>query len=315
MTRIILWRLSLALLTLFVVSVVIFSAVQLLPGDVAEQLLGAEATPATLAALRKELGLDVPAYLRYLTWAERMLVGDFGNSIATQRSISELLGSRFENTLILALGGAVVAIPTGVIFGILAALYRGRLFDKAINITTLATISFPEYFIAYILITLLSVKLGLVPSLSDLRTDMSPLERLNRLVLPVLTLAASCVGYIMRLTRAAIINVLSDAYIQMAELKGLSKWYVVVVHALPNALAPIINVVAIILAYLIVGVVIVETVFVYPGMGQLLVNSVSKRDVTVVQAVCLIFGSFYIGINLIADILSIISNPRLRQRR
>jgi peptide/nickel transport system permease protein len=229
--------------------------------------------------------------------------------------VADLIGWRFSNTIFLAASAAVIAVPLSIFLGILAALYRNSLFDRAISMTTLSAISFPEFFIAYILIALLAVQIEIFPSIANINDQMGLGEKLWAIVLPCLTLTMVTTAHMMRQTRAAIVNILASAYIEMANLKGLKRFRVIVVHAFPNALSPVINVVALNLAYLVVGVVVVEVVFVYPGLGQLLVDSVSKRDLPVVQASGLIFATTYIGMNLLADIMSIISNPRLRNPR
>ena len=311
----ILRRIGLGALTLLVISVLIFVGIELLPGDLAEEVLGQNATPETVAAFRKELKLDLPPHTRYLAWLGDLLGGDLGNSLANGRPIVDLIGWRFANTLFLAAAAAVVAVPVSILLGILAALYRNSIFDRIISMATLSTISFPEFFVAYILIALLSVQFIVFPSVSNINDQMSFWEKINAVVLPCLTLTLVVVAHMMRQTRAAIINVLSSPFIEMARLKGLRRARVVVRHAFPNALSPVINVVALNLAYLVAGVVIVEVVFAYPGMGQLLVDSVTKRDIPVVQASGLIFAATYVTLNLLADVLSIISNPRLRAPR
>ncbi|MDD9857530.1 MAG: ABC transporter permease [Gammaproteobacteria bacterium] len=295
-------RLSLGLLTLVVVSLIIFLGVSLLPGDAAQAMLGQSATPETVAALRIRMGLDQPGYIRYFTWLGGILQGDFGVSIANNREISDLLGWRFANTLFLAVLAALVSVPLALTLGILAALYRNSFYDRAVNVITLSSISTPEFFVAYILILVFAVQLGWFPSLANVGPDTLLLERIYACVLPAATLTLVVVAHMMRMTRAAIINLLASPYIEMAALKG---------HALPNAWAPIINVIVINLAYLIVGVVVVEVVFVYPGLGQLLVDSVQRRDLPVVQACSLVFAATYVLLNLTADILSILTNPRL----
>jgi peptide/nickel transport system permease protein len=308
-------RLALGFLTLFVVSLIIFLGVELLPGDLAEAILGQSATPETVAAFRKELKLDLPAHERYIEWLFGILQGDMGRSLANKREISELIGGRFGNTLFLALVAAVISVPVAVTLGVMAALYRNSIFDRAVNVVTLTSISFPEFFIAYILILFLAVQFGWFPSLSNISADTSFWERVYRTILPALSLTLVVVAHMMRMTRAAIINLLASPFIEMANLKGLTRSRIIVTHALPNALAPIVNVIAINLAYLVVGVVVVEVVFVYPGLGQLLVDSVSKRDIPVVQASALIFAGIYILLNLTADVLSIMTNPRLMHPR
>ncbi|WP_137387663.1 ABC transporter permease [Rhodoligotrophos defluvii] len=308
-------RLALGLLVLWVVSLVIFLAVSFLPGDIATEMLGQSATPETVAALRRELGLDLPLHTRYVEWLGGLLHGDFGHSLANRREISELLGTRTLNTLFLAGVAALISVPLALALGILAALYRNSFFDRAVNVATLSSISFPEFFVAYILIVIFAVRLGWFPSISSIGPGMPLLDRLHAVALPALTLTLVVVAHMMRMTRAAIINLLASPYIEMAALKGMSRGRIILHHALPNALAPIINVVVLNLAYLVVGVVVVEVVFVYPGLGQLMVDSVQKRDVPVVQACSLLFAATYILLNLSADVLSILTNPRLMHPR
>ncbi len=310
--RLVLKRLGFGLLTLIVVSLIIFGAVELLPGDFAEEILGQGATPEAVAVIREELGLDQPVVTRYFSWLGGALTGDFGISFGNQRSVAEQLGPRFANTLFLALVAACISVPLAVGVGILAALYRNSIFDRLANITTLTSISSPEFFVAYILILFLAVMNPIFPSLSNVSSGLDFGTRLERTMLPALTLTLVVTAHMMRMTRAAIINLLASPYIEMARLKGVSPARVIVRHALPNALAPIINVIALNLAYLITGVVVVEVVFVYPGVGQLFVDSVKIRDIPIVQACCLIFAATYILLNLTADVLSILSNPRLR---
>ncbi|MEJ2158504.1 MAG: ABC transporter permease [Desulfobacteraceae bacterium] len=308
-------RIGLGLVTLWVISLLIFVGVEALPGDLAEAVLGQSATPETVAAFRKELKLDLPPHVRYAAWLGAFVRGDFGNSLANKRPVVDLISWRFANTLFLAGVTAIIAVPAAIVLGILAALYRNTLFDRLISMATLSTISFPEFFVAYILIALLSVQVALFPSIANVNEQMSFWQKLYAIFLPCLTLAMVVTAHMMRQTRAAIINILSSPFIEMANLKGLKRLRVIVLHAFPNALSPVINVIALNLAYLVVGVVIVEVVFVYPGLGQLLVDSVSKRDIPVVQASGLIFAATYVFLNLLADVLSIVSNPRLRNPR
>ena len=308
-------RLALGLLTLFAVSLIIFLGVELLPGDITQALLGQGATPETVAAFRRELRLDLPPHERYISWLGGIVQGDLGQSLANKREITELMGVRLQNTLFLALIAAVISIPLALGLGILAALYRNSLYDRSVNVFTLSSISFPEFFVAYILILVFAVTLGWFPSISNIGHELGFWDRVYRSILPALTLTLVVVAHMMRMTRAAIINLLASPYIEMATLKGLPRWRIIVMHALPNALAPIINVVVINLAYLIVGVVIVEVVFVYPGLGQLLIDAVRSRDIPVVQATGLVFAAAYILLNLTADVLSIVTNPRLLHPR
>ncbi|MCA3508322.1 MAG: ABC transporter permease [Rhodobacter sp.] len=306
-------RLLLGMLTLFIISVVIFGATELLPGDLARELLGQSATEETLAALREQLGLNDPAPVRYWNWLTGVLRGDFGVSMATQKPISELVGTRLGNTLFLALYAAALSVPLSLLLGVLAALWRNSVFDRASNALALTAISFPEFFVAYILILWLA-QTGLFPSMVRITGATTTGDLLYSAFLPALTLTLVVTAHMMRMTRAAIINLLASPYIEMARLKGMSPMRVVLHHAVPNALAPIINVVALNLAYLITGVVVVEVVFVYPGLGQLMIDAVTNRDIPVVQAIALIFASAYVLLNLLADVLSTVTNPRLMHR-
>lgn len=310
--RLVARRLGLGVVTLFVVSILIFFAVELLPGDIAEAVLGQSATQETVAAMREQLGLDRPAPVRYVEWLSGAVQGDFGVSLVSGERVSAAIGPRFRNTLFLAAYAAVIAVPLAIILGIIVALLRNTVFDRVANVLTLTSISSPEFFLGYILILYLSVKSSMFPAIASLSHGMSLGDLLYRSFLPALTLVLVVTAHMMRMTRAAIINLLASPYIEMARLKGVPPWKVIVRHALPNAWAPIINVVALNLAYLITGVVLVEVVFVYPGVGQLLVDAVSKRDFPVVQACCLIFAATFILLNLAADVGSILTNPRLR---
>lgn len=305
-------RLGLGLVTLLVVSVLIFFAVELLPGDIAQAVLGQGATAETVAALREQLGLDRPAVVRYFDWLFGAIQGDFGVSLVSGERVSTAIGPRFANTLFLATYAAVIAVPLSIVLGIIVALLRNSIFDRVANVATLTSISSPEFFLGYVLILYFSVQTGMFPAIANISDGMSFGEMLYRSFLPALTLVLVVTAHMMRMTRAAIINLLSSPYIEMARLKGVPPWRVIVRHALPNAWAPIINVVALNLAYLITGVVLVEVVFVYPGIGQLLVDAVAKRDFPIVQACCLIFAATFILLNLAADVGSILTNPRLR---
>lgn len=312
LVRLILRRLGLGLLTLFVVSVLIFFAVELLPGDIAEAVLGQGATEETVAAMREQLGLDRPAPIRYFEWLGGAVQGDFGVSLVSGERVSQAIADRLANTLFLAAYAAAIAVPISILLGVIVALLRNSLFDRVANVLTLTSISSPEFFLGYILILFFAVRTSMFPAISSLSGDMSLPELLHRTFLPALTLVLVVTAHMMRMTRAAIINLLASPYIEMARLKGSPPWKVIVKHALPNAWAPIINVVALNLAYLITGVVLVEVVFVYPGIGQLLVDAVAKRDFPIVQACCLIFAATFILLNLAADVGAILTNPRLR---
>ena len=316
-------RLALGFVTLFFVSLIIFSSIELLPGDFGEAVLGQAATEETVAAFRKELGLDQPAYVRYFQWIGSVVQGDLGNSFSGRaasgqdrsRPVAELVAPRLWNTLFLAAMAAIISVPLALFLGVTAALYRNTVYDRSVNAATLTTISFPEFFVAYILILLLASLWPVFPSLANVSSDTPFWERVLRCALPALTLTLVIVAHMMRMTRAAIINLLASPYIEMARLKGVSRSGVILKHALPNAWAPIATVIAFNLAYLVVGVVVVEVVFVYPGIGQLMVDAVTTRDIPVVQACALIFAATYIILNLIADIIGIVTNPRLLHPR
>ncbi len=315
MLKLIAHKLALGVMTLIAASVLIFAGTEVLPGDLASAILQNSATPESLAEMRKELGLDRPAAVRYFEWLSNVAHGDFGRSLANKRDVIEELAPRVQNTLFLALYAAVIAVPLAVGLGLLAAMRQGGIFDRFINIVTLMTISVPEYFLAYLLVKYTAVELGWFPPLANVDPDTSLGDRLYLTFLPMLTLVLVIVAHMMRMTRASVLAIMASPYIEMAILKGVPRWRLIVRHAFPNALAPIINVIALNLAYLIVGVVVVEAVFVYPGLGQLMVDAVSKHDVPVVQACGLIFAGAFILLNMTADILAIMTNPRLRHPR
>ncbi|MEW6634050.1 MAG: ABC transporter permease [Pseudomonadota bacterium] len=305
-------RIALGILLLLAVSVLIFAGTQILPGDVAQAILGQSATPESLANLREQLGLNQPAYIRYFHWLGGVLTGDLGTAMSSGQDIATSIKERLWNTLFLAFWAAIVAIPLAIILGLTAVRYRNGWVDKLISGLALASTSFPEFFIGYLLVYFFAVKWQVFPAISTVYDGMSFGERLQAIVLPATALTLVVLAHMMRMTRAAILNVMQSAYVETAELKGLSAFAVIRKHAFPNAIAPIINVVMLNLAYLVVGVVVVEVIFVYPGMGQYLVDHVTKRDVPVVQAVGLIFAAVYISLNIIADIAAIVANPRLR---
>lgn len=321
--RTILQRLLRGLGTLFVVSIIIFIGIELLPGDFAKAILGQAALPDTVAAFQKAVGLDKPPVERYLDWIVGVLQGDFGVSFSSlgalgggaERTVASLIGPRLYNTLFLAAYAALISVPLALILGILAAFYRNSLFDRIVNAITLTTISFPEFFVGYVLMLFFAIRLPWFPSLSTVNASTTFFEQLEKATLPAIALTLVIVAHMMRMTRAAIINLLASPYIEMAHLKGIPRLAVILRHALPNAWAPIATVIAFNLAYLIVGVVVIEVVFVYPGIGQLMVDSVRARDIPVVQACALIFAATYILFNLTADIISIVTNPRLLHPR
>lgn len=312
MTSLILQRIGLGVLTLVLVSLLIFVGTEILPGDVASSVLGTEASQQAVTALREQLGLNDPAVVRYARWIGGIATGDLGRSLASGVPIAELISGRLYNTFLLALTTAAVFIPISVGLGILAATYERSSFNRVVNVLGLVALSVPQYFIAYLMIFLFAVKLGWLPSVAAITPETSWSFRLSAMVLPALTMGFSIAAHLMRMTRVAIRDVMREPYIEMALLKGISRPRTVVGHALPNAIAPILNVVGVSLAHLVVGVVVVEVVFVYPGIGQLLVDAVSVHDVPLVQACGLIFAGTYVVINAVVDILAVAANPRLR---
>ncbi|MGB3176887.1 MAG: ABC transporter permease [Albidovulum sp.] len=313
LTGLILGRLFSGLVTLFIVSVLVFAGTEILPGDVAQAVLGQQATPEAVQAIRDKLDLDQPAAVRYVSWLWDFVRGDLGRSLLSGREVSELIGRQLGNSLFLAAVAAVIAIPLSVGLGLLAALYEDRPTDKSITASTLIFVSLPDFLLGYLLLLLFAVKLGWFPALSRISSSMSFIEQLRAVALPCVTLALVVSAHTMRLTRAAILSVMNQAYIEMAELKGATRGRIILRHALPNALSPILNIVMLTLAYLIVGVVVVEAVFNYSGLGRTMIDAVSKRDMPLVQACGLIFASVYVILNLTADILSILTNPRRRR--
>jgi peptide/nickel transport system permease protein len=317
--RLLAMRVLLGLATLLVVSMIIFFSVGLLPGDYATEILGQSATPDTVARFRHELGLDAPALQRYLHWLAGLFQGDLGRSYASNdgnvRLVGDIIGVRLKNSFFLAGVTALVAVPLAVGLGILAARFRGSWLDSILNSTTLAAISCPEFFMAYLLMLMLAVNFNLFFSLAMVDPSMTIAARLQRIILPVMTLTLIITAHMMRMTRVAVLDVLANPYIEMARCKGLSRTRILLRHALPNAWAPIVNVVAFNLSYLIVGVVVVEVAFAYPGIGQTMIDAVRTRDIPVVQACALIFAATYIVVNLLADAVSIAANPKLMYAR
>lgn len=315
MIGLILRRIALGMLTLLLVSALIFAGTQILPGDVASTILGQNATPQSLAALRHSLGLELPPWQRYAAWLTGFLTGDLGTSLANHEPVASLLWPRFWNTMALAAYAAVVSVPVALGLGLLSAARRGGIFDRTVNIAALAFVSLPEYFLGLLLILFLSVQFQLLPSLADTHAGMSFADWLRAMTLPALTLVLVTVAQMLRMTRTAVLAVMDQPYVETAFLKGLRTSRVVLRHALPNAAAPIVNVVAFNIAYLITGVVLVEAVFNYNGLGKFLVDAVAKRDMPLVQAAAMIFGAAYVILNVIADVTAIAVNPRLRHPR
>jgi peptide/nickel transport system permease protein len=295
-------------------TLLIFAATELLPGDVARAVLGPHATPEAVAVLSARLGLDQPAVLRYAGWLIDLARGDLGHSLATGQPIDATLLLRFGNSLVLAAVAAAIAVPVSIALGVAAALRpRGRL-DRVISVTALCAGALPEFFIATVLVVVLAVRLRWFPAISYV-SEFSSVEQLARsLVLPVLTLVLATMAHMTRMTRAALVSLLREPYIEAAVLKGVTPRRIMLVHALPNALAPIVNVVAINLAYLISGALVVETIFAYPGLAKLMIDAVAARDLPMVQACALAFCLTYVLLNLLADLVAAATDPRLGAR-
>lgn len=312
MLALILRRLGLGVLTLWLVSVFIFAGTEILPGDVAQTILGRTATPESLAALREQLALDEPAIQRYGDWLRGILAGDLGVSLSSGTSISGIVSDRFTNTLLLASLTALFGVPVGFALGMLAAMYANTRFDRLITVFSLCTISVPEFFMASAFVMIFAVYLSWVPAVAYVTEFESVSQLLRSMAIPILTLSFGVLAYMARMTRAAVLNVMRSPYIEMAILSGVPRGRLVARHALPNALGPIVNVTALSLAHLISGTVVVEVMFAYPGLAKLTVDAVALRDMPLVQACAMIFSAAYILLLMLADILAILANPRIR---
>jgi len=305
-------RILLSLLTLLLVSLIIFAAVEVLPGDVATRILGREATAGSLAALRAQLHLEDPATLRYLRWLGGIVRGDFGFALTSARPISVILAPKLFNTLILALAAFLLYLPLAIIPALIQAIRRDRPVDHGLSVVTLVLLSTPDFLLATILLFIFVMTAGLLPSMSIVDETSTFTEYLRAIALPALTLAIVMAAYAVRMLRDNLIEVLDSEYVRMAELKGLSRRRVLLRHALPNALIPSLNITALNVGYVIGGVVVVEKVFSYPGLGSQLVNALQLLDYPLFEATVLIAAGFYIVANMLADIGSILLNPRLR---
>jgi len=333
MFRLIATRVILGLITLLAVCILLFLLIANLGYDAASAVLGQGATPDALVVYRHELGLDRPTYVRLWEWLSNLAHGSLGTSLTNQRDVLTTLTPRLSRSLFLAGFAAFIAVPLAVGLGILAAINEGKWPDRLANIVSLATISLPEFFVGYVLILLLALNLSayvvqyqwvidafgenfkLFTSDAIYSSDMPLLDKLHNVALPAFALTMLVTAHILRTTRSALLSVMSQPYIEMAFLKGLSRARVILVHALPNAAAPIISVIALNLAYLIVGVVVIETVFNYHGVGEFMVDGVGKADAPVVLGCALVFATAFISLNTLADVLAILVNPRLRHPR
>ncbi|WP_144172291.1 MULTISPECIES: ABC transporter permease [Pseudomonas] len=306
-------RLAVGVLTLLIVSLVVFFLTSLLPGDAVQEQLGQDATPEAVAAMRTLLGLDQPVYLRYVHWLGGLITGNPGVSLVNGMAVDEMIASRLPNTLRLASIAALVSVPLALTIGILSAMYRGSVFDRYSNMLAVFAVSVPEFLIATVAVLIFAVKLGWLSALSrDVQVESFG-ELVRVYAMPVLTLCCVLVAQMARMTRAALIDQLSSPYVEMAVLKGARPIRVVLRHALPNAIGPIANAIALSLSYLLGGVVIVESIFNYPGIATLMVNGVVTRDMPLVQACVMLFCLGFLVLVLLADLCAILSNPRLRK--
>ncbi|KFF49316.1 ABC transporter permease [Gammaproteobacteria bacterium MFB021] len=307
-------RLGASLLTLLMVSLVIFAITSLLPGDTAQQILGQFATPEQVAALREQLGLNQPAVVRYWHWLSGFVTGDLGQSASNGMAVAQLINDRLPNSLILAGITTVVSVPIAITMGVVAAMCRGGLVDRLLNLVTLSMVAVPEFLVATLAVLIFAVKLDWLPALSYVSTVSSLGDAMKIYAMPVLTLCCVLIAQMARMTRAALIDQLDSPYVEMAQLKGVPPIRRVMRHALPNAVGPIANAVALSLSYLLGGVIIVETIFNYPGIASLMVDAVSNRDLALVQACAMLFCGTYLVLVMMADVCAILSNPRLRNR-
>ncbi len=313
MSKLILRRLALGVLTLWLISLIVFAAVLALPGDAASAILGREATPERVAALREQLNLDQPVISQYFSWLGDLLTGNLGVSAATQQPVGDLLESRVANSAFLVLLASVVAVPLSIVLGVWTAMRRDKPVDHLVSTTTLVLAALPEFVIGIVLVLLLATQVFQVfPAVSLLPPGVPAWEDPQVAVLPALTLVLAVVPYISRIMRGSMVEVLESDYVTMARLKGLSERTVIWRHAVPNAIVPAIQVAALQLAWMAGGVVLVEFVFSYPGIGAALVDAVANRDMPVVQTVTMLAAGFYVVLNLLADLATILVTPRLR---
>lgn len=315
MLRLILIRFGWAVATLFFVSVIIFLAIEALPGDMATAYLGRDATPESLAFYREEFGLNRPLFLRYLEWFFGIVQGDFGISPLRPQPISEIIGYRLRNTVVLGLTAAVIGIPLAIFLGVFTALKRDQKPDLIFSTISLALMTLPEFVIGTFLIFFLAIRFDFFPAVTMVDVEAPISELLPNIILPVVTLTCVMVAHILRLTRTSMIDVMESEFVHMAQLKGASLRRIVLYHALPNAMLPTINVIALTLAWLMGGTVIIESMFNYPGLGRLILIGISGRDFMLVQGIAMVLAIIYISLNLAADLLSLILNPRLRSTR
>jgi len=312
-SRWILRRVLFGLFTLLVISILIFFATHVLPGNAAQAILGHTATPARVHQLERQLGLDRPVLAQYWTWLSNAVGGNFGSSLAANEPVTTLIGSPLVNTLVLLGLTALIAVPVSLAVGVLAATRQNGPLDAGISAVSITLAALPEFVIGIVLVTLFATQvLKLLPSVALIPPGQDPLSSGTAMILPVATLTLAVIPYLSRLVRGSMIDVLGSEYVTMARLKGLRPRTILVRHVLRNALVPAIQGTALSLAYLLGGVVTIEYLFAYPGLGSALIAAAGERDVPVIQAICLIFAAGYVIFNMIADLLTIYVTPRLR---
>ncbi|WP_213881667.1 ABC transporter permease [Pseudomonas sp. dw_358] len=299
-------------LTLLIVSLMVFFVTALLPGDAAQQSLGQFATPEQLTALREQMGLNRPALVRYLSWLSGLLHGDMGLSLSSQTPITQLISGRLASSMTLGAVTAAISVPLALIIGIVSAMYRGSALDRGLNVVTMTTVAIPEFLIATLAVLIFAVKLKWVPALIFAHDVSTPWQFIRAYTLPVATLCCVITAQMARMTRAALVDQLGKPYIEMARLKGVRPVRLVLTHALPNTVGPIANAIAVSVSYLVGGAVIVETIFNYPGLAQLMVDGVANRDMPLIQACSMLFCTAYLILLIIADVCGVLSNPKLR---
>ncbi len=312
MIKMIVRRLLLGVVTIGMVSLIIFGGVELLPGDACTAFLEREARGKLLENCRSELGLNRPAAERYWIWVSGAVRGDFGVAVNGRQTIAALVGDRLLNTLLLTGCAMLVGIPLALFLGVICALWRDRPVDLMFSSLAILAMTIPEFVSATLLILIFSIWLGWIPGIVLTSADAPLREFFPEILLPILVLAMVMTAHILRTVRSSVIETLSSEYAQMAALKGVPYWRIVFRHVLPNALLPTINVVALTIAWLLGGVVVIETVFNYPGLGRMMIDSISDRDLPVTQTLALIIALIYVGVNLLADVLTMLANPRLR---
>jgi peptide/nickel transport system permease protein len=313
LSHVVLRRAFFGVLTLFATSLLVFAATEILPGDVATAILGQTATPDMIAAIREKLGLDLPLAQRYVDWLGGFVSGNMGNSLATNADVATVIAPRLWNTLGVAAYAAAVAIPLSIGLGVLCAAWHQSIFDRTLSSVSVFLVSVPEFVIAVILVVILAVELKLFPSVVVRPNWHNPLTFMWQLFLPMATIVFTMLAHLIRMTRATLLEVLASPYAEMALLKGASKWRILFRHALPNAIGPVLSVIALNIGYLISGVAVIEVVFSYPGLGKLMVDSIFYRDLPLIQATAMIFCTVYVLCNTLADLSAAVLNPRIGQ--